>query len=371
MKQEVMTFVPWVSERSRRSRRGVCEGLGLGWSRYQRWCRLACSGADLTDGRGTSVGHIDSPLEWETAAAIKYALDHPQDGYRRLSWMMVDEDVVYLSESSVYRILSERDLLHRWARPRRSSGQAPPPATGPNQRWHTDIMHLRLGDTWYFLVSFLDAYSRYIVHWELLRHMTAEQVTLAQLAALEKYPGTKPQIVSDRGCQYTSREYKKLMRRFELVHILCRVAHPQSNGLVERWHRTTRDALEDAGGASNYHRALAVIEAWVTEYNEHRLHAGLKYIQPAEYFRGNPAARIAQRTEKLARARELRRETNRSAAETAVNLAGADHDPRPSAGSAPTSSVPLRCPFSRSRHPGVGHGRDAEVSLQEKAAGTI
>jgi len=252
MKQEVLRFVPWVSCRSGQSRRRVCGCLGLGWSRYQRWGRLARQGAVLADRQGAGGRHADSPLPWEVSATIDYALDHPKDGYRRLAWMMVDEDVACLSESAVYRILADRDLLYRWARPQRQGGQAPAPASAPHQRWHTDIMHLRVGDTWYFLVSFLDAYSRYIVHWELLPSMTADRITLALLAALEKYPQAKPQVVSDRGCQYTSREYKALIRRFELEHILCRVAHPQSNGLLERWHRSTRDALDDVGRPADY-----------------------------------------------------------------------------------------------------------------------
>lgn len=366
MKQEVLRFVPWVSQRWGKSQRRVCGRLGLGWSRYQRWRRLARAGAELSDRQAAAARHADSPLAWEVSATIEYALDHPKDGYRRLAWMMIDEDVACLSESAVYRILAERNLLYRWARPQRQGGQAPAPASAPHQRWHTDIMHLRVGDTWYFLVSFLDAYSRYIVHWELLPAMTADRITLAMLAALEKHPQARPQVVSDRGCQYTSREYKALIRRFELEHILCRVAHPQSNGLLERWHRSTRAALDDAGGPADHARALRAIEAWVMEYNERRLHAGLGYIEPAEYFRGDPQARRSARQMKLARAREERRRANRVAGHGAMIVAQEPRQSSPAAGSAPTSIDPLRCPFPRSRHPGMSNGDQAEVSLPEK-----
>ena len=315
MKREAVRFVPWVGTRSGQSQRRVCERLGLGWSRYQRWRRLPSEGSPQEPPRPPRPPHPDSPLPWETSATIDFALGHPEDGHRRLAWMMVDEDVAHLSESAVYRILSARDLLYRWARPKRHGAQRPPPTTAPHQRWHTDIMHLRLGDAWYFLVSFLDSYSRYIVHWELLPSMTADRVALAQLEALEKYPDAKPQIVSDRGCQYTSREYKQLIRRFELVHILCRVAHPQSNGLIERWHRSTREALEDNGAPDTHPTALRAIEAWVDKYNERRLHAGLHYIEPAEYFRGDPAARLTLRKKKLVQARENRRRANSARAE--------------------------------------------------------
>ena len=170
-------------------------------------------------------------------------------------------------------------------------------------------MHLRVGNTRYFLVSFIDAHSRYIVHGRLLPNMTAEEVALVQLEALEKYPAVKPQIVSDHGSQYTSREYRKLLERFELEHILCRVAHPQSNGIIERYHRSTRAALREEL-PPHYLAALDVIAAWVDDYNERRLHAGLRYIEPAEYFRGDPKRRMAERRAKLERGRLYRRQIN-------------------------------------------------------------
>lgn len=97
---------------------------------------------------------------------------------------MIDEDVVYASASSVYRTLSDADLLYRWKRST-TSGEAPPRATQPNERWHTDLMYLRIEDSWYFLVTVIDAFSRYVVHWDLLSTMTAADVTLVIQEAVE------------------------------------------------------------------------------------------------------------------------------------------------------------------------------------------
>jgi putative transposase len=310
MKKEIIRFVPWVGERGKRPRRRICKDLGLSWSRYQRWRRLAVDGRSLVDGHGGGQ-QLDSPLPEERQAVIDHALAHPKDGYRRLAWQMIDQDVAYLSESAVYRILDSENLLCRWALPNRKGGDAPPRPTAPHQRWHTDIMHLRLGDTWYFLVSFIDAYSRFLLHWRLLPNMCAEAVTLAQLEALEKYPGARPEIVSDRGSQYTSREFRKLIERFELKHILCRVAHPQSNGIIERYHRSTRGPLREEL-PENYLAALDVITIWGNDYNEHRLHAALRHIEPAEYFRGDPERRMNERRAKLERARLQRRQANQT-----------------------------------------------------------
>ena len=123
--------------------------------------------------------------------------------------------------------------------------------------------------------------------------------------------GATPRIVTDNGSQFTSAEFKDLVRRFSIEHIRIRTYHPESNGTVERFHRTTREALAEAELA-NLTRAREIIAAWVRHYNEDRLHAGIGYLPPAEYYRGNPAARQLARSEKLARARDARRKENQA-----------------------------------------------------------
>jgi transposase InsO family protein len=247
-------------------------------------------------------------LDDEKAAVITYALTHPKDGYRRLAWMMVDEDVAYVSPSSVYRVLRDADLLYRWKRSRRS-GQRPPEPAEPNERWHTDLMYLRVGDVWYFLVSVLDAYGRYVVHWGLLTSMTAADVRLVVHDALKK-TGANPQVVTDNGSQFRGKDFKELVRNFELEHIRIRPYHPESNGRLERFHRSTRDALSDQE-LRNLGRAREIIARWVEHYNQQRLHASLHYLPPAEYYAGDPEARIQERGCKLATARERRESINR------------------------------------------------------------
>lgn len=215
----------------------------------------------------------------EKEAIIAYALAHPKDGYRRLTWQMIDADVACVSPSSVYRTLSDADLLYRWKRSW-ASGQAPSRATRPNERWHTDLMYLRVEDSWYFLVTVIDAYSRYVVHWDLLSTMTAAEVRLVIQEAVER-TGAKPQIVSDNGSQFTAADFKHLVRQFDLEHIRIRTYHSESHGVIERFHRSTREALAEAE-LMNLSRAKGLIELWVQHYNHTRLHASLHYLPPAE-----------------------------------------------------------------------------------------
>ena len=102
---------------------------------------------------------------------------------------------------------------------------------------------------------------------------------------------------ADNGSPFTAAECKDLVRHFSVEHIRIRTYHPASNGLVERLHRSTREALADEE-LRTLVRARALIAAWVTEYKERRLRAGLGDLTPAEYDRGAPAARRAERTTK-------------------------------------------------------------------------
>jgi transposase InsO family protein len=282
--------------------------LGFPKSRYYDWVsrqeeeRLG----DQVSGARASPYAI---LSEEKDAVIGYALMHPKDGYRRLAWMMVDEDVAYLSPASVYRVLNDADLLYRWKRSRRI-GEAPAEPTAPNERWHTDLMYLRVEDTWYFLVTVLDAYSRYVVHWDLLTTMTAASVRMVVQDALKK-TGASPQVVTDNGSQFKAKDFKELVRDFELEHIRIRTYHPESNGRVERFHRSTREALEELD-LRNLGRAREIIGRWVEFYNTKRLHAALQYLPPAEYWSGSPEARVEERRQKLERGRRHREMVNRS-----------------------------------------------------------
>lgn len=305
VKQELLETVRVTRARTGWPWRRILHHLGLTTARYRAWVKRAAADA-LTD-RSTRSPLLDGILAEEKAAVCAYARAHPKDGYRRLAWQMIDEDVAFLSPSSVYRILADADLLSRWKR-RTSSGAAPAKPTRPHERWHTDIMYLRLADTWYFLVTVLDAYRRYVVHWELLPSMHASEVRLVIQHALEA-TGEHPTVVTDNGAQFTALEFKDLIRRFQLEHIRIRTYHPESNGVLERFHRSTRDAL-DGQALETLGRAREILAEWVRHYNEDRLHAGLGYLTPADFYRGDPDARRAERAQKLAQARDIRRQTN-------------------------------------------------------------
>jgi putative transposase len=313
-KREVLRIVEEARARTGWTVRRILKRLGLAKSVYYEWRWR--EDQDLLD--DMVLGARASPhavLEEEKQAILTYALKHPREGYRRLAWMMVDADVAYVSPSSVYRILRDADLLYRWKRSERK-GTPPPAPTAPNQRWHTDLMYLRVGDNWYFLVTVLDAYSRYVVHWDLLTSMTAAAVRVVIQDAVKK-TGANPEIVTDNGSQFTAKDFKELVKDFQLEHIRIRTYHPESNGKLGRFHRSTRDELGEVE-LGNLSRAREIIGRWVHYYNSRRLHASLNYLPPAEYWAGEPRKRMEERKRKLEEGRARREAINRQRLQAAA-----------------------------------------------------
>lgn len=283
--------------------------LGLATSTYYRWREKESLG-QLEDNYTTPFNY-DAPLDKEIEAVISYALDNPKEGYRRLSYMMTDADVAYLSESAVYRILADRELLCRWKKQAKSKGVYDFKPTAPHQQWHTDLMYLWVAGRWYFFIGVLDAFSRMIVHWALLETASAADVRACVQSALKKHPTARPRIVTDNGVQFTSREFKKLVKEFSMKEIKIRIKHPQSNGKIERFHRSLREEALGEKELKNKYTAIDIIDSWVGYYNYERLHAGINYLRPIDYYNGSHAKRLKERKEKLDMATKIRQAENR------------------------------------------------------------
>jgi len=306
LRERVIKLVEPTRKRSGRPVKRTLRALGIAPSSYFEWSGRPKLAPAYAVPRG-----LYEPLPQEKAAVCEFALEQPTDGYRRLTWMLLDANVAALSESGVYRILREAGLNRRWRRSVVCSLRKPTPPTRPDEQWHIDLMYLWVAGRWYFFVAVLDAYSRYIVHWELLTSMLAQDVVAVPHAALLLVPGATPRIVHDRGSQFTGKDFRNLVKYFALEDIKIRVNHPQSNGLYERFNGSTRrEGIGDIELRDLYH-AREVLEGWIERYNTQRLHSSLGYLPPVEYYRGNPQQRQAERREKLAAALQARITANR------------------------------------------------------------
>jgi transposase InsO family protein len=249
------------------------------------------------------------PTPAEVAAVVTYARGHPWLGYKRLAWAMINDDVAYLRPGLVYDILAEHDLLGRRA-PAPAAPVRPAEADHPDRRRHTDLMSVRIRGRWFWPIDVLDAYSRYLVSWEILLYAKADAVTLAVQRALEtldhpRLPG-EPEIVHDRGSQFVSREWRVFVQASGMTDVRTRGHHPQSNGRLERLHRTTREeGLTDEEQADLY-AAEEQMMRWQQYYNHERPRSAPGYLRPVDYYRGNPEARRAEREAKLRQAAAAR-----------------------------------------------------------------
>ena len=150
--------------------------------------------------------------DWEKKAIIRFYHQHPGNGYRRLTFMMLDDDVVAVSPSSVYRVLSGAGLLKKWNTGPSNKGRGFVPPKRAHQHWHIDISYLNIKGTFYYLCSVLDGYSRYVVHWEIRESMTEADVEITLQRAREMFPGEHPRVISDNGPQFIAKDFKEYIK---------------------------------------------------------------------------------------------------------------------------------------------------------------
>ena len=250
---------------------------------------------------------------WERRAIIEYFDRHPLEGYRRLTFMMLDEDVVAVSPATTYRVLSRAGLLDRWNPKASLKGKGFTQPLGPHEHWHVDVSYLNLGGTFYYLCSVLDGASRAIVHWEIRESMKEREVECVLERAKELYPEARPRIISDNGPQFIAKDFKEFIRISGMSHVRTSPLYPQSNGKIERWHKTLKvDAFRPAQ-PTTLEEAQRVVSTFVDHYNRVRLHSAVGYIAPLDFMAGKAKAIWAERDRKLEAAREKRRQRRAAA----------------------------------------------------------
>jgi transposase InsO family protein len=232
--------------------------------------------------------------------------------------MMLDRDVVAVSPSSTYRVLSEAGLLDRWNKKPSKKGTGFEQPLAPHEHWHIDVAYLNLSGTFYYLCTVLDGASRSVVHWEIRERMTEADIECILEHAREKFPDARPRIISDNGPQFIARDFKEYIRIAGMTHVRTSPYYPQSNGKVERWHRTIKgDAVRPASPKS-LEEAQRIVSTFVEYYNGVRLHSAIGYITPNDSLAGRAKAIWAERDRKLEAAREQRRLRRQAAREAAA-----------------------------------------------------
>lgn len=243
----------------------------------------------------------------ERQAIISFAKNNPGEGYRRLTYIMIDKDIAAVSPSTTYRVLKQENMLNRWNRVKSSSkGKGFIQPQRAHEHWHTDIKYINYHGTFLFFISVIDGYSRFLLHHELRLNMQEYDVELTIQRTLEKYPGVKPRLITDNGVQFISKDFTEYLRAAGLQHIKTSLNYPQSNGKIERYHRTLHEECLSKKSMIDLDDVRKQISDYVNFYNTKRLHSALFYLTPEDFLLNRIEEKLNQRELKLTLAKQKR-----------------------------------------------------------------
>jgi transposase InsO family protein len=316
-KQEILTLVA----ESGLPRRRALDHLGLSKSTYYRWLRRQSEGR-LQDKKGGSSIPWNKLKPDEEAKILSWARASPELSSRQLALQVVDEERWYVSESTVFRILKREGLI----KPAEITGfkadkEYHHKTKKPNELWATDCAHLKVIDWgWYYLVTVMDDYSRFILGWELKSDMAANSLIDVIQKAVDATGMTdvpvedRTVLLSDNGAGYLSRQFGEYLRLVGVRHIVASPYHPQTNGKIERYHRSIKNELSLVlyEMPSELEKAIT---AFIEYYNYRRYHEGLGNVTPNDVYMGRHLEILQNRKEAKSRTSTARRDYNKAARE--------------------------------------------------------
>lgn len=302
-RNQVVDFVNYWSERTGIYTNKVTSWLDIGSSKFYDWKKRY----GKVNEHNAWIPRDFWLQDWEKEAIISFFLSHQGEGYRRLTFMMIDADVVAVSPSSVYRVLSAGGYLRKWNPRSSKKGDGFKGPKRPHEHWHIDISYLNIRGTFYYLCSILDGYSWYIIHWEIREAMTEGDVEIILQRARERFPKDKPRIISDNGPQFIAKDFKEFIRISGMDHVRTSPYYPQSNGKIERWHQSLKKEYIRPKSPLSLEDARRIVGDFVGDYNTQRLHSAIGYITPKDKLLGKKKEIFAERDRRLHQARELRK----------------------------------------------------------------
>ena len=299
-KMEVIQLV----EQSEWSVTRTLEELGVPRSTFYRWYdRYVAEGYDGLADRKPGPQQFWNQIPDEVRLqVVDLALERPDQSPRQLAWQFTDEESYFISESSVYRILKSYDLVTSPVFNIVKAGDKfEHPTKRVNEMWQTDFTQFKvMGWGWYYLCTVLDDFSRYIIAWRLAPTMATTDVEETLLLALDftgveqvdvKY---RPRLLSDNGPAFISEALAQFLKPYEIDQVHGRPHHPQTQGKIERYHRSMKSIvkLDTYFLPSMLEQAIADFVAY---YNYERYHESLDNVTPADVFFGRYQEVLSQR----------------------------------------------------------------------------
>ncbi len=314
-KVEIITLV----SRSGLPRSRALAQLRLPRSTYYRWLKRLSEGW-LKDKKS------GSPISWnkirpeEETWILAGARASPELSCRQLALTITDSKGAYLSESTVYRVLKKAGLIKPAEIIGFKAGKEYRHKTKqPNELWASDCCHLKVMDWgWYYLETVMDDFSRFILGWDLKVDMTGRSLEDVMQQAVDFTGMTdvplenRTVLLSDNGAGYISQQFNEYLRLVGIKHITTSPFHPQTNGKIERYHRTLKGEINRVPFEMPDELKEA-IRAFIEYYNYRRYHEGLSNVTPHDVYTGKHLEIIQRRKEVKSRTLAARRDYNRIA----------------------------------------------------------
>ena len=300
---EKLEIIRLVEESDLGARRTLKE-LGIPRSTFYNWYeRFRMGGSKGLEPRKPDRKHYWNKIpDTVRGKVIDLALEVPELSPRELACKMTDEQQYFISESSVYRILKSAGLITSPAYVlMQADKQFEHPTRRINELWQTDFTYLKVINWgWYYLSTILDDFSRYIIAWNLsptMRAPDAERTIAKALLESGVDRAHRPRLLSDNGSCFISEELHDFLQEEGIKHLRGRPYHPQTQGKIERYHRTMKNVVK----LEHYYfpgELKARIREFVDYYNHQRYHESLNNLTPADVYFGR-AEEILQRRKRI------------------------------------------------------------------------
>jgi putative transposase len=303
-------------EKQPRGKRQALMTLGIPKSSYYRWRR----GQHDSGNRRRPWNRL-TPEEEDRILAV--AREFPDLSSRQLSTWITDNEGFAISESTVYRILRREGLVKRQETQLTAAKEYHTKTKRPHQMWATDASYFRVvGWGYYYLVTVMDDYSRFILAWKLQKDMSANSLIEVVQEAVDATGMTdvpvedRTRLLSDNGAGYVSRTFRDYLRLVGIGHILAAPYHPQTNGKVERYQQSLKREVNQLPYELPSHLERAIAD-FVDYYNYRRYHKALGNVTPADVLYGRREEILKRRKEVQIQTINRRREYNRDLRELA------------------------------------------------------
>lgn len=309
MIQQTRQWIDWPKNR-------ILKLLGVQRTQQSIFHQVKAKEAPVSDRKA----HQITPPEIE--AIMAYCNARRGLNYYKLTYQMMDENVVFIPPSTVYSILRSSGFYDVKASKSTAAKAYADKPTHVHHTWHVDIAYVKLQEVYYYLIVMIDGYSRYVLGWELLNDMKGDTVSLFAQKVLDRYPeamSLKARIVSDNGSCFISADYRLVLKLNGIVPIRCAPYHPETNGKAEAAIKITRNEALRPHSPQCYQEAITVLKNHFDFYNNNRLHSGIKYLRPADMFLGRADQILQQRMDGLKKAKRDRKLWNQKFNQNKIN----------------------------------------------------